>query len=88
MAEYNGYRSWNAWNCCLWLDNDYYTYQFLADRLKRYKQAHYDKETASICLACLLNMLLGAKTKDGAVFNRLTLKNYIKDFVDEHWEHI
>ena len=22
MKEYNGHRSWNAWNVCLWLHND------------------------------------------------------------------
>lgn len=88
MAEYNGYRSWNAWNCCLWLDNDYSTYKFLEDCLKKYKQANYSRGTASACLASRLSVLFGTKTKDGAVFNWLTLKNYAKDFVDEHWEYI
>ena len=30
--EYNGHRSWNAWNVALWLSNEYNLYQEIVDR--------------------------------------------------------
>ena len=34
MKEYNGHRSWNAWNVALWLSNEYDLYQEIVDRVK------------------------------------------------------
>ena len=33
MAQYNGHRSYNAWNVALWLNNDFGLYTFMSERI-------------------------------------------------------
>ncbi len=66
MREYNGHRSWNAWNVALWLNNDYDTYQTIVHAV----------QTLGIKKAINLTARAyeGLTTPDGAMYNRLSIK--------------
>jgi len=61
MAEYNGHRSWNAWNVDLWIWNDEGTYSWA----KSYVDT-YGRNKAARMLA---RDLAGQSTPDGAKYN-------------------
>lgn len=69
MKEYNGWRSWNAWNVALYISNEYYLYQTAVDCLRRTKTIG-----AAVSLFCRETGLLGTKTPDGATYNALCIK--------------
>jgi len=69
MQEYQGYRSWNAWNVSLWIANDESLY-FAA--VEAYKRAKTEKEARRKFIRD--TCLLGDKTPDGAVYNVLCIK--------------
>lgn len=67
--EYNGHRSWNQWNVCLYLANEEGLYFTAVDCAKRARNLEhlttlFIRETG----------LLGDKTPDGATYNRLSIK--------------
>ena len=67
--EYQGYRSWNAWNVSLYIANEYDIYSHAVDCLRRthtIEQAYrkFSRESG----------LIGTRTPDGAVYNRLSVK--------------
>ena len=74
MKSYNGHRSWNAWNVCLWLHND----------PDWYSEWEWMPEYPEISLESAVKRILNAlpkKTPDGAVFNPLSIKLAI----EENW---
>lgn len=74
MQEYNGHRSWNAWNVSLWLNGNeetYYLWNWMPLKL-----------TLEGAIECLL-MTLPKTTPDGATYNRLSIKLAI----EELWEN-
>jgi len=74
MAKgYNGYPSWNAWNVSLWINNDEDLYNFARDTVieKGYVRG----------LKVLTKHWQGARTMDGAKFNRSSIKLAIRDIV-------
>ena len=70
MKEYNGHRSYNAWNVALWLNND----EDLCN-LFNWMPEHFSLNKA---VSTLLDTL-PAKTPDGMVYNRLSVKLAIQD---------
>ena len=66
MREYNGHRSWNAWNVSLWLSNDEGLYRWVT-RLVR----EYGKERAALKV---FREIGGERTPDGAVYNRTCIR--------------
>lgn len=75
MKSYNGWTSWNEWNCVLWLSNVYGIEQMM--RLwsdKGYSKARIQE--------ALREDLLGTKTPDGAVFNKKAIKSYVNSYFD------
>jgi hypothetical protein len=61
MAEYNGHRSWNAWNVSLWINNDEGLYTMAKDCLRAAKSRRG--------AARRFSTLCGATTPDGAKYN-------------------
>jgi len=76
MKEYNGHRSWNAWNVSCWLDENYYNQiqNMLTKELE-----HYKPERAIIRVTYKILGQLPAKTPDGAVYNALSVKTFVTD---------
>jgi hypothetical protein len=70
MTEYNGHRSFNAWNVALWLNNDEELYNLI-----RRMPEHFSLRKA---VNTLLD-ILPARTPDGAVYNRLCIKLAIQE---------
>ena len=66
MKEYNGHRSWNAWNVALWLSNDYDVYKSTVNAV----QTVGLKKATDI----MARAYRGLKTPDGADYNRLSIK--------------
>jgi hypothetical protein len=64
MAEYNGHRSWNAWNVALWINNDEGLYRLAVDCVKTSKNR---KRAARK----MMEYLKGETTPDGAKYNHL-----------------
>ena len=76
--EYNGHRSWNAWNVALWIGNDEGLYS-LAVRCNGSHKSH----DAAATMFLRESGLEGDKTPDGATFNRLSVKLALAGLRDE-----
>ena len=74
LKEYNGHRSYNAWNVALWLHNDVDLYN-----LWYWMPEHFSLNKAVSTLLAVLPV----KTPDGAVYNRLSVKLAIQDEFEE-----
>lgn len=61
MPEYQGHRSWNAWNIALWIGNDQSMYIWACDLVKEYGR----RKAARI----MTNNLQGHTTPDGGKYN-------------------
>ena len=68
MKEYNGHRSYNAWNVALWIDNDEGLYNFVMDCLKQAKNKPGKAATLFLAYSGLIS------TPDGAKYNHLSVK--------------
>ena len=76
MKEYNGHRSWNAWNVSLWLTNDEETYKFAR---QVYDDMGLEKAATYLTMA-----LQGEKTHDGAVYTRKAIYEELKTWENEN----
>ena len=74
MAQYNGHRSWNAWNVSLWLNNDQGLYSMAYDYAQRYGINRGARK-----LAALLD---GEKTPDGARYNPTVIREAMRNILD------
>ena len=63
---YNGHRSWNSWNICLWIYNDEPLYRYARDLVVN----HGVKKAVKI----MTEDFKGSRTPDGGVYNRLSIK--------------
>lgn len=73
MKSYNGYRSWNAWNVSLWINNDETLYNHARDLAL----SRGILEATQVLLA----ELGGTRTPDGAVYNKFSIYLAIKDII-------
>lgn len=83
--EYQGHRSWNAWNVSLWINNDGPLYRFACDCLKRASRDRNGNERTKegkVRHATRLFMLdmTGARTPDGARFNATCVRECLAGF--------
>ena len=62
MPEYQGHRSWNAWNVSLWIGNDESLYRDALDCIKTTKNR---REAARK----FMKYMEGEETPDGAKYN-------------------
>lgn len=77
MKEFNGHRSWNAWNVSLWINNVESAYNFAMECVTEpVVKRNGDKVKPSINVAVgrFMRWYGGEKTPDGAVYNRLSVK--------------
>ena len=74
MKEYNGHRSWNAWNVALWIGNDEPLYRFAMDCL--------NNRTLAQAVNKFMKIYGNERTPDGAVYNRLSVKLALEGLLD------
>ncbi len=70
MKEYNGHRSWNAWNASMWISNDY--------DLEITKRQLKDEGMSDTRIIKELSYLVGTRTPDGAKFTQSTIRDFVK----------
>ena len=78
MKNYNGHRSWNAWNVSLWINNDeamYNAARATVDEFRnRMPEATNNKVYLKAARELYQNGLWNEKTPDGANYNILCVK--------------
>jgi len=77
MAEYNGHRSWNAWNVALWITNTESLYRLGVDAIQN--TTNLEQATTRFCRYAVC---LGDKTPDGGVYNRSSIKTALSGLKD------
>lgn len=89
MKQFNGHRSWSAWNVSLWLSNDEGLNNralFCITRAKELKAKAKGTFEAGKSVearaAMLLKPLLPERTPDGARYSYLNLKLALKGLID------
>jgi len=87
MKEFNGHRSWNAWNVSLWINNDEGLYNFAIDCISRpvVRAGKSRKPTLSIATKRFMESYQDEKTPDGAVFNRLSVRLALASLMEDSY---
>lgn len=70
MREYNGHRSWNAWNVSLWINNDEFIYSRAVELVRQF---------GIYRAATRLMGELPARTPDGAKYTHMALRLAIEE---------
>lgn len=84
MTEYQGHRSWNAWNVALWIANDYSLYSYVKALYDRERNAGKSHADAVAKASSEFHFLYGgSRTPDGGKFTRLAIKLAIQDLFEE-----
>lgn len=73
MKEYNGHRSYNAWNISLWIHNEEWIY-----RLAQETKDNFPKSCAKLVLE-QLKIDYGNKTPDGVKWTLLNVRKALED---------
>lgn len=71
--EFNGHRSWNAWNVFLWISNDEHIYNFAMECINK-PSPQGKKPTIGQSVEKFLKVYGGEKTPDGGRYNPSTVK--------------
>jgi len=74
MTQYNGHRSWNAWNVALWIGNDEPLYRFAMECLNS-PQVNRNKRGIAHATRLFMRAVGGERTPDGAKYNALSVKD-------------
>jgi hypothetical protein len=75
MAQYQGHRSWNAWNVSLWINNDEGLYRLAVETVK-------EAGTVAKGARMLWRMLEGERTPDGARYNLTCIREALRGILD------
>ncbi len=78
--EYNGHRSWNAWNVSLWINNTEPQYRLAQEVCK---EVVLKGGTVGHAASLFIKRWGHKKTTDGAVYNHLSVKLAIKDIYED-----
>lgn len=85
MKEFNGHRSWNAWNVSLWINNDeglyYFAMSCVTEPVVRNNKTY--KPSLNTAVRRFMRDFDGSKTPDGAVYNRLSVKLALQSLMEE-----
>lgn len=74
MTQFNGHRSWNAWNVSLWLNNDEPLYRMALSFARQYG--------VGVGAVKLAQALQGEKTPDGAIYNPTSIREAMRGILD------
>ena len=80
MKQYNGHRSWNAWNVALWIGNDESLYRFAMECIAGINN---NKRGLSFATRRFINGMGCNKTPDGATYNPLSVKLALQGFIED-----
>ncbi|MCK5607954.1 hypothetical protein KAR91_39100 [Candidatus Pacearchaeota archaeon] len=80
MKQYNGHRSWNAWNVSLWINNDETLYRFAMECVRGINN---NEKGINFAVRRFINGLGNSRTRDGAVYNPLSVKLCLQCFIDD-----
>lgn len=69
MKAYNGYRSWNAWNVSLWINNDESLYRLAQDCVNKTRNSRGQTRLNLAAQRMYHRYLEGQRTPDGAKYN-------------------
>ncbi|KKK46809.1 hypothetical protein LCGC14_3161540 [marine sediment metagenome] len=83
MGEYQGHRSWNAWNVALWIDNDEPLYRFAMDCLQA-PTARGSKPTLALATSRFMCNIWATKTPDGATYNRTCVREALAGYKEDN----
>ncbi len=81
MNEYNGHRSWNAWNVSLWIGDTLSIYNFALYCLRN--TMLHGMQSAGRASTRFMKDYAGQKTPDGAKYNHLAVKLCLQGFIDD-----
>jgi hypothetical protein len=81
MKEFNGHRSWNAWNVSLWISNEESSYTFAMDCLTRLT-AKGNKPSLGLAVKRFMEVYNGSKTPDGASYNVISVRECLKGLME------
>ena len=81
MKQYNGHRSWNAWNVSLWIYNDECLYNFAMSCIGRRNNNRKGRNGA---VREFMDSYKGQKTPDGAVYNHLSVKLALEGMYEDN----
>lgn len=73
MKEYNGHRSWNAWNVALWIGNDEPLYRFAMNCLNK-PPVNRNKRGLAYATRLFMKIYGEDRTPDGAIYNALSVR--------------
>ena len=71
MAQYQGHRSWNAWNVSLWINND--------EGMYRHSKGLVEQHGVIRAARILTRELEGERTPDGGAYNFTCIREAIRD---------
>lgn len=74
MAEYQGHRSWNAWNVSLYINNEEHLYREAVRLAQRYGIEKGARHMAA--------NLAGERTPDGGRYNLTTIREAMRGILD------
>ena len=74
MAQYNGHRSWNAWNVSLWINND----EGLYNMARQAVRAGMDRRAAADNMLIWLRSNGITETPDGAPYTVTSIREAMR----------